>query len=166
MILQSVLGKTDIFGKISGDITLIVILIAVSVGFGLLIGRFRLVNVLINIYIAFAFVTVLPQDILDISKNSSALIFLSILVALTLVSDYLFDIHISNSSSGFFWRLFVMSFLLTSLTFSMLVSMLEKKLVMKYISIDAFGYFAAPYASFFWMAAPLLFLFFLNKRQK
>lgn len=153
--------------KISGDISLFLILAAVSVGLGMYIGRFRLVNVLINIYIAVAILSVVPEKWLSGSEILQAIFFLVVVVFLTIIGDYLFDIHISNTvTSGFFWRLLVMSFLEMGLVFSIIISLLPKKVVLQYISENSLVYFSSPYAQIFWMVIPLIFLLFLSKRGR
>jgi hypothetical protein len=153
--------------KISGDISLFLVLALVSVGLGMYIGRFRLVNVLINIYIATAILGVIPEKWLSGSDILQAIYFLVSVVFLTIIGDYLFDIHISNTvPSGFFWRLLVMSFLEMGLAFSIVISLLPKKMVLQYISEGSLVYFASPYAQIFWMIIPLVFLLFLSKRGR
>ena len=74
-------------------ITLIIVILAISGLFWLLIGRFRLHNFLINTYISLALVQVIPKDIMSFSKYSFLLVFLILIVLLTLINKYLFDIH-------------------------------------------------------------------------
>ncbi len=152
--------------KLAGDISFFLAFFVISVAFGMVVGRFRLVNVLINVYIAIAILTVVPSNILAIHNSSAFIIFILAITALTLVDSHLFDIHISGSGGKFFWRLFMMSFFEMGLIFSVLVSFWQKKTVLKYVSNSTYDYFASSNAQIFWMIIPLAFLFFINKKQK
>jgi hypothetical protein len=167
MFMQTLFSNLGLPENISGDVSLFLILAVVSVGLGMYIGRFRLVNVLINIYIAVAILGVIPEKWLGSSDVLQAVSFLAVVVFLTIIGDYLFDIHISNTvPSGFFWRLLVMSFLEMGLVFSIIISLLPKKMVLQYISESSLVYFSSPYAQIFWMVIPLVFLLFLSKRGR
>ncbi|KKP82803.1 MAG: hypothetical protein UR83_C0044G0001, partial [Candidatus Moranbacteria bacterium GW2011_GWF2_35_54] len=108
-------GLPDIFAR---DISFVIFFLLISVAFGMLIGRFRLINVLINVYIAIAVLTVMPKDIFLPHSIVALLFFVVAVVVLTMVDSHLFDIHISGSGGSFFWRLFVMSFFEAGLIFS------------------------------------------------
>jgi len=166
MRLSSFFLKMGVPDKLAGDLSLFLVLVAISLMFGMFVGRFRLANILINIYIALAILTVIPKDFLSLYANSDLLIFLLLLTVLTIAGDNLFDIHISSSGSGFFWRLVVMSFLEVGLIFSIIISMIPSSKLLEYVSQNMYQYFASPSAKVFWMAAPLVFLFFINKKAK
>jgi len=165
-MLNSLFLKMGISDKLAGDMSLFLVLVAISLMFGMFVGRFRLANILINIYIALAILVVIPEDFLSLYANADLLIFLLLLTALTIAGDNLFDIHISSSGSGFFWRLMVMSFLEVGLIFSVIISMVPSDKLLEYVSQNMYQYFASPSARIFWMIAPLAFLFFINKRSK
>lgn len=166
MFLQDLLEKIGFSTSFSGDVALVVLFAVFSVAFGLLIGRFKLINVLINIYIAIAILGVIPAEILSFHNSSNIILFAIIILMLNLVDNHLFDIHISGSGNSFFWRLFVMSFFEMGLIFSTVLAMLPAKFILKYISVDAYGVFTDPYARLFWMVIPLVFLIFINKKDK
>ncbi|EKE18812.1 MAG: hypothetical protein ACD_9C00225G0002 [uncultured bacterium] len=146
-------------------VTLVLVLLVLSTLFWLLIGRFRLHNFLINMYISLAILQVVPKDVMDFSKNSSVLLFLIFVVLLTLLNRYLFDIHQSGSGLAL-WQVFVMSFLEVVLLLSIIFSFLSAKDVTKYISKTSLGYFVDPWWSLAWMILPLAFLVFVKKRDK
>lgn len=164
--MNSIFLKMGFSDKLAGDISLFLVLVAISVAFGMFVGRFRLINILINIYIALAILSVIPENLLKFHENSEPFLFLLIVVLLTLIGDYLFDIHISSSGSGFFWRLVVMSFLEMGLIFSVVISLMPQDKLLEYVSQNAYQYFASPAAKTFWIIIPLTFLFFINKRAK
>jgi len=152
--------------NIAGDMSLLFLFIGMSLAFGFIFGRWKLINILINVYIALAFVGVIPREMFITSVYMKAGIFIIILVILTAIDKRLFDLHISNVGSDFFWRLFVMSILVTGMIVSVTLSFLPQKIALGYISVGAYGYFASPTALIFWMIVPLLSLLFINNRLK
>lgn len=152
--------------NIAGDFSLLLLFVGLSLVFGFVFGRWKLVNILINVYIALAFVGVLPQEILSFSLYGKAVVFVVLLVLLTAIDKRLFDLHISSAGTDFFWRLFVMSILVTGMVVSVLLSFLPESAALGFISATAYGYFASPVALIFWMVAPLLSLLFINNRLK
>lgn len=146
-------------------ITLIIVILAISGLFWLLIGRFRLHNFLINTYISLALVQVIPKDVMSFSKYSFLLAFLILIVLLTLINKYLFDIHQYGSGLAI-WQVFVMSFLEIMLLLSIISSFLSVKEMLQYISADYLKYFADPWWKVLWMVMPLLFLVMVKKRNK
>ncbi|MDH4330159.1 MAG: hypothetical protein OEV93_01245 [Candidatus Moranbacteria bacterium] len=166
MLLQELLAKFGFSYEFAGDIALFLIFIMISIGFGLFIGRFKLVNVLINIYISIAILSVIPEVILGFHDNANIFLFFIMILILSLADNNLFDIHISGSGNSFFWRLFLMSFFEMGLIFSVVISMLPKKLMLEYVTPEAYSFFASEYAGLLWMIVPLIFLVFINKNQK
>lgn len=160
---------TDTFslvGKSAGDISFLFVFIALSLGVGFLFGRWKLVNILINIYIALAFVGVLSGEFLDFSIYGRLIAFFVILVFLTATDDRLFDIHIASAGTDFFWRLFVMSILVTGFFMSTVFSFLPQKIALSYVSPFVYSLFATSVAELVWMVIPLLVLLFINNRLK
>ncbi|HFC36372.1 MAG TPA: hypothetical protein ENJ49_01725, partial [Candidatus Moranbacteria bacterium] len=137
--------------NLAGEASFLVLFFLISVIFGMLIGRFRLINVLINIYIAIAILTVIPQEIVRPYSLATLFVFIITIIALTMVDSHLFDIHIAGSGGSFFWRLFVMSFFEAGLIFSVLLSFWGIKIATDYFSEDIYGLFASAYARIFWM---------------
>ena len=137
--------------NLAGDLSLILLFIGLSIAFGFIFGRWKLVNILINVYIVVAFLSILPKDILAFSPYAKAGAFLTLLFFLGMVDDRLFDVHITSAGTDFFWRLFVMSVLVTGMVVSVTLAFLPKALALSYISATAYGYFAAPFALIFWM---------------
>jgi hypothetical protein len=146
-------------------ITLVLVLLVASWVFWLLIGRFRLHNFLINTYISFAFVQIIPKEMMSFTKYSSLLLFLIFLVLLTLANKYLFDIHQYGSGLAI-WQVFVMSFLEIMLLFSIILSFLSTKEMLQYISQNYLTYFIDPWWKVLWMIIPLLFLVVVKKRNR
>jgi hypothetical protein len=163
---------TDFFGtlaipnNLAGDLTLLLLFFGLSLAFGFIFGRWKLVNILINIYIVVAFLSVLPKELLAFSPYARAGVFFGLLVFLSMVDDRLFDLHITSAGTDFFWRLFVMSILVTGMLVSVTLTLLPKSLALSYLSATAYSYFASPLALVFWMAFPLLLLLFINNRLK
>ena len=153
-------------GKSAGDFSFLFVFIALSLGAGFLFGRWKLMNILINIYISLAFVGVLSIEFLGFSVYGKLVAFLAILTFLTATDDRLFDIHIASAGTDLFWRLFVMSILVTGFFTSALFSLLPQKIVLSYISPFIYSLFATPIAGLIWMTIPLIVLLFINNRLK
>ncbi len=151
---------------LAGDLSFLTFFFLISVAFGMVIGRFRLINVLINVYIAIAILTVVPVEILRPHSLATLFVFIVSILILTLMDSHLFDIHISGSGGSFFWRLFVMSFFEAGLIFSVMISFWGKEVAGSYFSMEIYNLFASTYARIFWMLAPLFILFFINKKEK
>ncbi len=164
-MFQGLFMKFGLAENLSGDISFLLFFLLVSIAFGMFIGRYRLINVLINIYIAIAILTVIPKEILDPASLAALFVFVASVIVLTMIDSHLFDIHISGSGGSFFWRLFVMSFFEAGLIFSVLISFWGRESMLKYISVDIYNLFASPYSRIFWMLAPLFILFFINKKE-
>ncbi len=150
----------------AGDLSFLFLFMGVSLVLGFVFGRYKLVNILINVYIALAVVEVLPDNWLTFSSYGEVLVFLGILVVLTLVDQWLFDIHMSNAGTDFFWRLIVTSLLVTGLIVSVLLSYLPEQAALDFISQGAYQYFASPAALLFWTVLPIVSLLFINKRLR
>lgn len=144
------------------DFTLLLILILASFLVGIFIGKTRLIAVLINAYIAAALMGVIPSSYLH--GNNEVLIFLILVVGLTIIGKNLFEIYISGAGSGFMWRVFAMSFLEVVMILSIILTLLPKKTALTYVSSTSYGYLAEDPMKFVWMAAPLAFLFFIQKK--
>lgn len=163
MNLVSLFSKLGISSNLSQDISLLFVLIFVSFVFGMFIGRYKLLTILVNIYISLAVVSAIPKGFLsDYSHNLIA--FFTILIILTLVSKKFFEVSISGAGSGFLWRVFAMSFLEVVLLISITVSMVPEKTALDYVSATSYKYLASDSFRFIWTVAPLMFMFFIQKR--
>ncbi|HCP08326.1 MAG TPA: hypothetical protein DIT25_00800 [Candidatus Moranbacteria bacterium] len=158
--LFSKLGLSD---DLSQDIMLLIFIAFVSFVYGILIGRTRLMTVLINIYVAYAVVAVVPQEIFD-GYELKILAFLGILALLTVLNKRFFDISLSGSGSGFLFRVFSMSFLQVVLVLSIAFSFFPENAAMEYISGSAYEYLVSGWAPLVWMIAPLLLMFYIYKK--
>ncbi len=145
--------------------TLALVLLLASAIFWVLIGRFRLHNFLINMYISLAILYVIPPDLMSSSRHTPVLAFLIIVVLLTLLNKYLFDIHQQGSGLAL-WQVFLMSFFEVVLLLSIIISALPIKDVSIYIAKDSLSYFIDPWWRLGWMVAPLAFLVFVRRRDK
>lgn len=151
--------------KLAGDVSFLLLFFGGSMVLSFVIGRTRLLSVILYSYVALSIVTFLPSNMTSFSPEGRAILFVAILFLLVSTGDTLVDIHISNSSSKFFSRVFLLGCLGSGLVFSMALSLLSKSFALQFLSPVVYGYFATPLARTLWMVAPLLFLFFLNKRR-
>lgn len=152
--------------KIAGDLSLILLFIGISLLAGFIFGRWKLVNILINVYIAVAIVGIVPGEWFEVSVYTKAIVFLVLLVMLTMFDDRLFDIHITSAGTDFFWRFFVTSFLVTGSVLSSIFNFLPKSVVLEWVSPNLYSYIASPWALMFWLVVPILSLFVINTRLR
>ncbi len=152
--------------NIAGDLSLILLFVGVSLLAGFIFGRWKLVNILINVYIAVALVGVMPDTWFAISDYAKSGVFFALLVVLTMFDDRLFDIHITSAGTDFFWRFFVTSFLVTGSVLSSIFSFLPKPVALSLVTPDLYFYIASPWALLFWLVVPVLSLFFINTRLR
>lgn len=152
--------------NIAGDLSLILLFVGVSLLAGFIFGRWKLVNILINVYIAVALVGVMPDSWFAISDYAKAGVFIILLVVLTMFDERLFDIHITSAGTDFFWRFFVTSFLVTGSVLSSIFSFLPKPIALSWVTPDLYLYIASPWALLFWLVVPILTLFLINTRLR
>lgn len=160
----TILSSLGVPANLTQDIMLLLFVALASFIYGTLIGRWRLMTALINIYTAFAVVTVIPADLIA-DYNTKLLIFFILLVGLTLLSKRFFDISFSGSGANYMLRVFAMSFLEIALVLSIVFSMLPKKAALGYISADAYGYLVTGWAPLVWMVLPLVYMFFMYRKM-
>jgi len=150
---------------IAGDISFWLLFIGASIGLGVYLGRSLLVNLVLYGYIALALLRSLPVTVFSFSlPYGKVIVFGGILCLLMLMGRHLFDIHISNAGSDFFWRILVMGFLVTGMTASIVLSVLPKKEVLAYMSLASYQVFVDQWSFVVWLVLPLLFLWIVNKR--
>jgi hypothetical protein len=147
----------------SQDIVLLLFVVFVSFVYGMFLGKYKIMTVLINIYVSFALISVIPQDFLT-DYNSRLLLFFALVAGLTLVSKRFFDLSMSGSGSYFLLRVFLMSFLQVALVLSIIFSIVPRKVALDYISLDAYGYLTFGWMPAVWMALTLAFMYFAYKR--
>lgn len=162
MQLEKIFRSFGLSSSLAELVTVLLVMLAIAVIFWLVIGKKRLHNSVMNIYLSFALVQVLPAEMVGANRNLPVLIFLILMALLTLMGKYTFDIGLSGSGLTY-WQIFLMSFLEVGAIFSVLISYFGDKELLKYVSRDALFYFSSPWAKFLWLAMPLLFLIYINK---
>jgi len=163
MNITLLFSKLGLSPQMSQNVMLIIFIALVSFVYGMLLGKHKLMTVLINIYVAFAVVSVIPKGFIT-DYNQKILIFLGILVVMTILDKRFFDISFSGAGSGFLFRVFSMSFLEIVLVLSIIFSFTPAKIALGYISSDAYTYLVTGWAPLIWMAAPLAYMFFIYKK--
>ena len=151
---------------IAGDVSFLLVFLAICIALGVYLGRTQLVSIVMFGYISVALMTVLPVDIFLFSVYGKAIVFLGIFFFLFFVGDYVLDIHIPNAGADFFWRILIMSFLAVGMLTSIIFTLLPKADVLQYLSKTSLSYFISPTAQIAWMLVPLFFLLFINKRLR
>ncbi|MFZ2226452.1 MAG: hypothetical protein WA064_01580 [Candidatus Moraniibacteriota bacterium] len=163
MNLSQVFAGLGFSQKITLDLTLFLVLAFASFVFGMLIGRYRLMTVLINIYVAIAILGAVSVKLLPDYSNR-LILFFGIILVLTLIGKKMFEIPISGGGKGFLWRVFVMSFLELMLMLSMALTIIPKKIALGYVSSSAYDYLVFGNAPLVWMLLPLIFMFLIHKK--
>lgn len=152
----------NILAEFSG---ILVILLILSVGFWFLIGRFKLHNLLINIYISFAIMQVVSKETASLGIFAPLIIFMGLVIFLTAIDSNIFEIHLSGSGLRI-WQVIILSFLEAGLLFSIISSLLPQKQLLRFVSSESIGYFILPWASIFWIVAPIVFLILISGKRK
>ncbi|MDD5084162.1 MAG: hypothetical protein PHT88_04540 [Candidatus Moranbacteria bacterium] len=165
-VFQAISPANFLPATIAGDVSFLLVFIAVCLALGLYLGRSQLVSVVMYGYIGVALLTVLPADVFAFSLYSKAIIFAGIFFFLFFVGDYVLDIHIPNAGADFFWRILIMSFLAVGMLTSIIFALLPKADLLQYLSRTSLTYFISPNAQIAWMIIPLFFLLFINKRLR
>lgn len=164
MDLSTLLFKIGISQQLTQDVSLVLIILLASFLFGMLVGRNRIMAVLISTYVSFALISVVPGTIWpDYSYKFFA--FIGILAALTLANKRFLDVYFSGTGSSFLWKIFFISFLEVVLILSIGLSFLPAKEALSYVSQSAYGYLVLGWSKIFWMVAPLIFMFFFGRRH-
>jgi len=159
-----ILSKLGVPTNLTQDIMLIIFAVLASFIYGTLIGRWRLMTVLVNLYVSFAVVTVIPKELIS-DYNTKLLIFFILLAGLTLLNRRFFDISFSGSGTNYMLRVFSMSFLEIALALSIVFSLVPKKVALGYISENAYTYLATGWAPLIWMLLPLIYMFFMYRKM-
>jgi hypothetical protein len=163
MNLASILNKLGLATSLTQDVTLLIVIALASFLFAIFIGKSKLAAVLVGSYISFALISVIPADYLG--SGYKFLAYLAIVAALTVWGGKMIDISIGGVGSGFMWKIFMMSFLEVVMILSVVLSLLSKKEALMYISSSSYGYLVNDPMRLIWMAAPLLFLLFVQKKK-
>jgi hypothetical protein len=163
MNLSLLFAKLGISASLSQDITLFFVIALVSFVFWMFIGRYKIITVLINIYVSLAIMSAVPEKYFT-DYTFKLILFYALVVALTIVSKKLFEIYISGSGSGFLWRVFAMSFLEVMMLLSITLVLVPKKVALGYVSPTSYDYLTADMARLLWMVLPLILMFAIHKR--
>lgn len=161
MDISLLLSKIGISQSFVQDFTLLLVIAGVTVAFAFLIGRHRLVQMLVSTYIALALLQAFPEKYLS-DYTLELFFFFVALIILTIFSKKIFGIYIS--SSEFMWRIFVVSFLEVVLLLSIIFTITPKKIALDYISPNAYSYLVSSEFHFLWLFIPLIFIYLIRKR--
>jgi hypothetical protein len=161
MSLSLLLSKIGISQNLIQDFTLLLAIALLTVVFAILIGRGRLISVLMSSYISLVLLESFPGNYLK--DYLYKLVFFFILLALiTIFSKRIFGVYISGSQ--FLWRIFVASFLEVVMLLSIIFQIMPKKEVLGYISENAYKYLVSSEYHLFWLILPIIFVYLIRKR--
>lgn len=165
MDFSTFFSRIGISPEIAQDIMSVLFVAFVSFIYGMLVGRYRLIPALVNIYASFAITSVVPENMLS-DYSSRLILFFILWGSLTIFSRKFFDIPFYGSGTSFLWRVFSMSFLQGVLLLSIAFSVVPRKTALTYISSSAYGYLTEGRAPLVWMALPLVYLFFIYRKNR
>ena len=165
MNITLLLSKIGLSSNLSQDVMLVLFVALVSFVFGMVLGKHKLMSVLVNIYVSFAVMSVVPKEMFS-QTDYKVFAFLILLAVLTVLSRKIFDISFSSGGSAFMWRVFVVSFLQVALILSIVLSLVSKKEALAYVSSSAYEYLVIGWAPLFWMLIPLVCMFLLYRKNK
>lgn len=151
---------------VAGDFSFLLFFVAGSLAFGFLLGKTRLITVVVFSYVAFAFLLVLPDALFDFSSYGRSIAFAGLLLFLVIFGDSILDVHISNPTSTFLGRVLIMGCLASGLVMSLVLFFVPKSLSLQFLSPAVYAYFGTQTARILWMILPLVFLLFINRRRR
>jgi hypothetical protein len=161
MNLNLLFSKIGISQSLAQDATLLLLIVLASFVLGIFIGRYKLITVLISIYVSLAVLAVVPEGYL--ADYTYRLGFFAVaVIVMTLTGKKVFDAYISGT--GFMWRVFAMSFIEVAMLISITLSIIPKKIALSYVSQNAYYYLASENARFIWLVIPLVFIFIIHKK--
>jgi hypothetical protein len=163
MNLSLIFSQLGLSAKTSQDVMLFLVIALVSFVFGMSIGRFKMITVLINIYVSVALMSVFPESFFS-DYTYRLILFLGLIALFTVLGKKMFEIQLSGSGKGFLWRVFVMSFLEVMLMLSVALSLMPKKVALEYISSTSYSYLVSENFALLWMILPLIFMFLIHKK--
>lgn len=163
MNLNLLLSKMGLSASLAQDATLLIVILLASFAFGALIGRSKLLTVLMNVYVSFAILSAVPQSFIP-DWTYGVVIFLILVIGMTIFADKLLEVPFHVSATGFMWRIFLLSFLEIALVLGIVIRMMPKKEALGYVSATSYGYLASPNTFLVWMIAPLVFVMLISNR--
>lgn len=162
--MQQYLIEQGFAPTLAGDMMFFLILAVAGVGVGFLIGKHRLMGVLISIYLAVVVLAAFPQAYLPNDPIYVFLIFCGVVIGLTLLDEQLFDVNAEITLK--MWKSVLLGFFVAVLFVSVVLDFLPEKSIPSFLVSHALDYFVSPWARFGWTVAPLAFLFIIQKRWK
>lgn len=129
---------------------------------GFAVGRHRLTGLLLGSYVAIAILEAIPANELFGYAYAKAIVFLVLLVVFTLMDVYFFGTLFSSNAA---WQWIILSILETGMLLAVCTRLLPQRTVKIYVPETLFYYFSDGWAHVFWIVAPLVFLFLINRSK-
>ncbi len=162
--MEKLLVQYGISGAMLGDILFFLILAAIGIGLGFLIGRYRLMALLASVYFSSALFAIVPAEYVPKDPIYVLVAFTMLVLALTFLDEYLFDVNAEVAENV--WRGVIVGFLAVGAFVSAATALVPWNVLSDIISKQTYGYLAGPWARVFWMVFPLLFLFVVKKKWR
>lgn len=148
---------------ISGEALFFLILLAVGIGLGFLIGRYRLVALLASVYFSSAIFSVIPKEYVPTDPIYVLLVFTFLVLIFTFLDEYLFDVNADIARS--LWSSVIIGFFAVGVFISAVFALIPWSAISNIVSKQIYIYLAGPWARFLWMVLPLIFFFIIKKKK-
>lgn len=162
--MEKLLIQYGISSAMLGDILFFLILAAIGIALGFLIGRYRLMALLASVYFSSALFAVIPGEYIPKDPTYILAAFTVLVLVLTFLDEYLFDVNAEVAENV--WRGVIVGFLAVGVFVSAAVALVPWSALSGIISRETYGYLAGPWARVFWMVIPLLFLFIVKRKWR
>lgn len=161
MDLTPFLSQLGIPANLTQDAALLIVVVAISLVLGLLIGRTKLIAILVSSYASYALLVNVPQGYLG-DYTQRLFLFFALVLVLVLLGKNVFEVFISGR--GYLWRVLVLSFLEVTMVLSIALTMAPPDEALAYVSFNAYSYLTLPVYHFVWLALPLVFVLLIQKK--
>lgn len=162
--MENILSKSFVSGLFSGEVLFFLILIAIGIGLGFLIGRYRLVALLASVYFSIAIFSVIPKGYIPKEPIYILLMFTAFVLIFTFLDEYLFDVNADIARNV--WSSVLVGFFAVSVFVSTAVSLVPWSSISDILSKQTYAYLAGPGARVFWMIVPLIFFLVVKKKWR
>jgi len=161
--LTSQLKTPDSILSLSQDMIFFILVAVAALIIAFTIGRNKIVSILFASYISTAVIGIIPEQIIGDWTYRLGL-FIGIFALLMVFARRSLEISFVGSKSSYLWQLVVMSALTVIMILSIVVSIFPMNTAGNLISMNVYEYLVSPDYRFVWFIAPLLFLFFIQKK--
>lgn len=151
--------------SLSVPILLLLAYVGLSFVVGFFFGRYRLPNVLIDIYLAATLATLAPASWFGGGVYVSLVLFLVTFLLLTFIDGDLFDLHFGGNGGDFLGRFLVMSLVVTATLVVFLVHFLPADVLPEAVR-GSLAFVRTDIVLVLALTLPLLLLYLVNRKYR